>query len=107
MVETVGLLVDDGEQFLSSISLDLGRRKQRSDRQLDGGERRAEFVRDAVQQGGAQLLAFTRRLRSGEGFGRSCALNGNRDQAADRLQRLARKHCPFQSQAPNRPYSDT
>ena len=56
-------------------------------------------MRDAIQQGGAQFFAFAGGFGAGEGFDGPGALDGNRDQAAHRLQGFAGQDSAFQSQA--------
>ena len=86
-VQAVALLVDDGQQFVfSSGGMRFDAAEQRSHRCFDGGERRAKFVGDGIEQHRAQLFAFARGFGAAQFFDRAGALDGDRDQAADRLQ---------------------
>src|SRR5208283_2628547 len=73
---------------------------------LDACKWCAELVCDGIEQRRAQPLAFLRRTMQGELVHGPRTLNGDSGQAANRLQRLARRIAAADGQGPDCPDTD-
>jgi hypothetical protein len=91
VVEAVGLLVDDGEEFGARGIVECLLREQRGYRSFDRRERGAQLMGDGVEQSGAQALALLGGLGAGGVFQRLGALDGHGDEAGEGLHGLARE----------------
>ena len=98
VVEAVGLFVDDGEEFGAGLSVEGLLGEERADGGLDGGERRAKFMGDGVEQGGAEALAFFGSLGAGGVFEGVGALDRHGDEAAESFHGLARERGGFEQE---------
>src|SRR3974390_427649 len=91
MIQAITLLVDDGKQ-LTLMALALGNgSEQISDGSFHAGKRRAEVMRDGVEESGLQALALTFGLGFADLFDGARALDGYGDKGADGVEGLARK----------------
>ena len=90
-VQAVGLFVDDGQQFASSLIVESGAGQQGRNAGLDGRQRSAELVRHGIEQSGSQALMFLLGAVLAEGFKGASALDCQARQASQRIESFARQ----------------
>lgn len=97
-VEPVAFFVDDGKELLTVGGVDVVAAEQGGGGAFDGGERGSELVGDGVEDEGAEALAFLVGLVFGDIFERLCAVERDRDEAADGLVAFCREADVFEQQ---------
>ncbi len=104
-IQAVGLFVDDSQQFASALIVEGRARQQSRNAGLDGSQRRAEFVRHRIEQGGAQAFMFLLGAILAEGFERAGALDRQSGQTSQRIQSFAREFVSGNAQGSDRAHS--
>ena len=107
LVQPLRLFVDYDHHLRSGFVAQVGVGAKTRDRHRDRSERRAKLVGDGVQDGVAQTFALATRFAATERLYGAGALNGDRDEASDGVERLSRHSGSSDRECPDRAHAET